>query len=193
MQRTGLCLFPAMPNTLLSLPALYTIVGLYRLGADPNVRNPVWVSRGPVYVTSRTKHDLSQDKCRHGTRRGLLFASIYVRATFVECVSGLFQSDGVVVNLGRSNVFPPALVCFDVSLKVGGKMKSMKRYLIFVKQVTSPRISVHYSIRNLVFLLSDMGYLDISLQPNVRNHTFLSLQKPTHSEGQSVRPEQRVS
>lgn len=36
-----------MPNTLLSLPALYTIVGLYRLIGDPNIRNPLWVSWDP--------------------------------------------------------------------------------------------------------------------------------------------------
>ncbi|KIM23768.1 hypothetical protein M408DRAFT_250060 [Serendipita vermifera MAFF 305830] len=48
-----------MPNTLLSLPALYTFVGLYRLIQDPKIRNPVW------------------DKCRNGTKRGLLVAAIY--------------------------------------------------------------------------------------------------------------------
>lgn len=33
-----------MPNVLLSLPPLYTIVGVYRLVSDPKIRTPVWVS-----------------------------------------------------------------------------------------------------------------------------------------------------
>jgi hypothetical protein len=95
------------------------------------------------------------------------------------------------VNLGRGNVCSPALVCFAVSLKVGGKVESLKKHLKFVIQVASPRISVYDPIRYLVFLPSNMGHLDVSLQPNVGHHTFLPLQKPAHSEGKSMTPEQR--
>ncbi|KAG8812710.1 hypothetical protein FRC19_002971, partial [Serendipita sp. 401] len=48
-----------MPNVLLSLPPLYTVVGVYRLLMDPKIRGPVW------------------DKCRNGTLRGLAVASVY--------------------------------------------------------------------------------------------------------------------
>jgi hypothetical protein len=92
------------------------------------------------------------------------------------------------MNLGRGNVCPPALVYFDVSLKVGGKVKSLKKNLKFVIQVASPRISVYCPIRYLIFLPSNMGHPHVSLQPNVGHHTFLPLQKLAHSEGKSMTP-----
>lgn len=53
-----------MPNTLLTIPPLYTVVGIYRLLLDPKIRGPVW------------------DKCRNGTLRGLAVASVYGTLTY---------------------------------------------------------------------------------------------------------------
>ncbi|PVG01687.1 hypothetical protein CPB86DRAFT_752347 [Serendipita vermifera] len=53
-----------MPNTLLSIPPLYTIVGVHRLATDAKIRGPVW------------------EKCRNGTMRGLIVAGIYAALSY---------------------------------------------------------------------------------------------------------------
>lgn len=52
---------PPMPQELLNLPPAYTVVGIYRLITDDNLRTPIW------------------DKLRHGVQRGAIVGAIWVR------------------------------------------------------------------------------------------------------------------
>jgi hypothetical protein len=115
-------LFPVMPNTLLSLPALYTIVGVYRLVEDPKIRNPVWVSWGPGHPTRRTNLNFRRTNVAMERDVGFLLLQYTYVSAVIECfeLGGVFQSDTRIWNLGRCDVWPTALVCFDVSFKVSG-------------------------------------------------------------------------
>jgi len=103
----------------LEFPPSYVVVGVYRLFTDKNLYGPVW------------------DKCKHATRRGAIFGSIWVFFTFTiqkRFIERFLSNSPRIIGLSRDTMFgykiPFGVHTYVTVIIVGSQVTHILRFFL---------------------------------------------------------------